>query len=235
MPIELELRASIPASSASSPAVAPAAQLHVVSGRRLFRELIGQALPGFAAVETRPDRVGSGLARRGDVVSVDGAQRVRESIMPETVLAFRAQAAEVLVVLAGNDPISAARWIEAGASAVLTEDASIGELYDAVARLARGEILLGVAVREGLLANLRARRYEEELRHAPFRSLTKRESAVLNHLAEGASPEEIARVSFVSLNTVRTQIRAVLTKLGVNSVVAAVAAAYRTGWLSPVD
>ena len=95
--------------------------------------------------------------------------------------------------------------------------------------------LLGVAVREGLLANLRARRYEEELRHAPFRSLTKRESAVLNHLAEGASPEEIARVSFVSLNTVRTQIRAVLTKLGVNSVVAAVAAAYRTGWLSPVD
>lgn len=232
----MELRASATSSSPLPTAVSPPlAQLHVVSGRRLFTELLGQALPGFTMVEARPERIGSGLARRGDVVIVDGAQRWRESVMPETVLSFRAQGAEVLVVLAGNDPISAARWIEAGASAVLTEDASVGELHDAVVRLARGEVLLGVAVREGLLANLRVRRHEEEQRHAPFRTLTKRESAVLHHLAEGASPEEIARVSFVSLNTVRTQIRAVLTKLGVNSVVAAVAAAYRTGWLSPTD
>ena len=65
-----------------------------------------------------------------------------------------------------------------------------------------------------------------------FAQLTRREAQVLRELATGASPDEVARLSYVSLNTVRSQIRSVLAKLGVNSVVAAVALAYRSGWLA---
>lgn len=216
---------------ATAPELVPStAQVHVVSGRRLFSELMCSALGQYSVVLIRPERSSPPLARRGDVVVIDGAQRDRESA-PLIGQMYRGQGAQVLVVLAGSDPLVAAHWIEAGAHAILTEDVSLGELHDAVARLAQGEVILGVAVREGLLSNLRTKRHEAELRHAPFRSLTKREAAVLRHLSSGASPEEIAKLSFVSLNTVRTQIRAVLTKLGVNSVVAAVACAYRSGWL----
>jgi DNA-binding NarL/FixJ family response regulator len=47
---------------------------------------------------------------------------------------------------------------------------------------------------------------------------------------EGRSVDRIAETSFVSSDTVRTQVRAILTKLGVNSQLEAVAMARRAGW-----
>ena len=90
-----------------------------------------------------------------------------------------------------------------------------------------------MSVREGLLSRLRTQRQSDAERNALFTGLTRREAQVLRELALGTSPEEVARTSFVSLNTVRTQIRGILAKLGVTSVVAAVALAYRTGWMTP--
>jgi DNA-binding NarL/FixJ family response regulator len=52
---------------------------------------------------------------------------------------------------------------------------------------------------------------------------------VLAALVEGLSAEEIADAHFVALTTVRSQIRAVLQKLGVRSQLAAVAYANRVG------
>lgn len=53
---------------------------------------------------------------------------------------------------------------------------------------------------------------------------------MLVHLIEGRSANEIAALDFVTLATVRTQIAAVLTKLGVSTQLAAVALAYREMW-----
>jgi two-component system, NarL family, nitrate/nitrite response regulator NarL len=146
----------------------------------------------------------------------------------------RGAARPVAVLFCGPDPIAAAQWIELGASAVLTHDASLIEIADTIDRLHRQEVVLGVSVREGLLSRLRAKRQADLDRSALFATLTKREAQVLRELAHGATPEEVARASFVSLNTVRTQIRGILAKLGVTSVVSAVAMAYRTGWM-PAD
>jgi DNA-binding CsgD family transcriptional regulator len=74
-----------------------------------------------------------------------------------------------------------------------------------------------------------ARRLEKD-RFAPFRTLTKREAIILGHLVGAKSAEEIAASEFVSLATVRSQIQAVLRKLGVNSQLAAVALANERGW-----
>ena len=64
----------------------------------------------------------------------------------------------------------------------------------------------------------------------PFESLSRREGEVLCLLMEGHSVAKIAESSFVSIGTVRTQVKAILRKLGVNSQAAAVALAYRSGW-----
>ena len=63
-----------------------------------------------------------------------------------------------------------------------------------------------------------------------FDILTEREQVVLAELMEGHCAEEIANAAFVSISTVRSQIKAILHKLGVNSQLAAVAMARRAGW-----
>lgn len=57
--------------------------------------------------------------------------------------------------------------------------------------------------------------------------LTARERTVLAHLMAGLSAGEIAAVEYVAVCTVRSQIRAILQKLGVKSIPAAIAAVYR--------
>jgi LuxR family maltose regulon positive regulatory protein len=51
---------------------------------------------------------------------------------------------------------------------------------------------------------------------APVENLTPKELEVLGHLAEMLTTEEIAAVMYVSINTVRTHVRNILRKLGVN-------------------
>ena len=56
----------------------------------------------------------------------------------------------------------------------------------------------------------------------------------LRALARGVSVPALALEWYVSEATVRTHVRSILTKLGVSSQLAAVAAALRTGWLDLV-
>lgn len=75
-----------------------------------------------------------------------------------------------------------------------------------------------------LLRRLRAR----ELETRQFAAMTRRELDVLTALLRGSAAADIAHVEHVSMPTVRTHIRGVLTKAGVQSQVAAVALAYRS-------
>ncbi|MGH9104728.1 MAG: response regulator transcription factor [Acidimicrobiales bacterium] len=63
--------------------------------------------------------------------------------------------------------------------------------------------------------------------------LTPRERHVLMALMRGATAREISKEAFVSLPTVRSQIRSILAKLGVSSQLGAVVLAYRNGWPQP--
>lgn len=102
------------------------------------------------------------------------------------------------------------------------------EPFDRVAGLLVGadDYLVKPFVPDELLARVRAL-----LRRAPRRlaadNLTARELKVLNLLAEGRNQDEIARELVISSKTVGTHIEHILTKLGVHSRAAAVAAAYR--------
>lgn len=65
--------------------------------------------------------------------------------------------------------------------------------------------------------------------------LSDRERVVLLHMMDGLSAEQIAAADYVTVATVRSQIRSILLKLGVTSQLAAVALAYRTIWPSDDD
>ena len=63
-----------------------------------------------------------------------------------------------------------------------------------------------------------------------FERLSRRERQVLSSLMRGQSVREISRDAYVSVPTVRSQIRSILVKLGVSSQLGAVVLAYRSGW-----
>ena len=64
----------------------------------------------------------------------------------------------------------------------------------------------------------------------PFATLTRREAAVLTAMIDGQQAAQIAEESFVSLSTIRSQIRSILSKTGVSSQLAVVAMALKAGW-----
>jgi DNA-binding NarL/FixJ family response regulator len=94
--------------------------------------------------------------------------------------------------------------------------------------------LISVAKREELLDELRAHRASLERNLSPFERLTPKEARILGALVDDMSAEEIAADHFVALTTVRSQIQAILQKLGVRSQLAAVAVANRAGWTPAV-
>lgn len=137
----------------------------------------------------------------------------------------------IVVMLTGvTDRTQLAACVEAGASGLLSKTIPFDDLVEAVATVAaRGTLLEGPG-REELLADLRAQRAAERRRLAPFETLTAREREVLAQLLEGKSAEAVAAALFVSVATVRSQIQAILRKLGVKSQLAAVALAREAGF-----
>ena len=138
--------------------------------------------------------------------------------------------AEVVAFTGSNDAQLLAAVVELGVNGILHKSAPFDELIDGVRRAGRREALITARLRLELREQAAQHRRHRQAELAPFDALTPREAAVLARLMDGESAEAIAEASFVSLATVRTQIRGVLTKLDVGSQLAAVAAAHRAGW-----
>ena len=135
----------------------------------------------------------------------------------------------VIVVSSGPDE-AAGRCLRSGARGWVPKSASFDELLSAISKEAAGENSLGPTERERLIDH--SRRHHQLTREAlaPFQSLTKREADVLGMLMQGIPVDRIAAESYVTVATVRTQVRAILTKLEVNSQLEAVSKANRAGW-----
>lgn len=146
------------------------------------------------------------------------------------VPSFRKQGATVLVVSGVQDRIRVAAALEAGATGWVAKHAPFPELLDAVRAAARGHRVLDPALRHEMLKELWEHRAAQARARAPFELLTPRERTVLSELCRGKAVEVIAEDLVVSESTVRTQVRAILTKLEVHSQLAAVAKATSEGW-----
>jgi len=150
---------------------------------------------------------------------------------------LRSIGAAVLVVTGVTDAILLRAAVEAGASAFVSTSATFETVLDELTVTIDARANAGAPNAPNsspdppdLLADRRELRAGERARATPFERLTARERVVLGALMDGQSAEEIASSSFVSITTVRSQIRSILEKLSVHSQVAAVALAHRSGW-----
>jgi DNA-binding NarL/FixJ family response regulator len=144
----------------------------------------------------------------------------------DLIAGLRATGASVLVVTGQSDLPRLAETLALGAIGWVSKTEPFERLLEAAEVALHGRALLAPARQAELVdlgwASLTA---ERGLKKQMAR-LTPREAEVLAALGNGMSAEEIAGELFVSVGTVRTHIRGVLTKLGVSSQLAAVAKAH---------
>jgi DNA-binding NarL/FixJ family response regulator len=141
----------------------------------------------------------------------------------QLVAGLNQQGKRTIVLSGGGDRSGTAAAIAAGAIGSLTKSIPFATLVDTVSQAAAGQPIMTVAERQRWLCQHRndtesRRRYAERMNR-----LSPREREVLTLLADGHRASAIAEQFVVALTTVRTQIRAILSKLEVRSQLEAVA------------
>ena len=195
-------------------------------------EVIGEAVDGPAAVDAamrlKPDVVIMDI----QMPLLDGIEATRRIAGPGV-----AEPPKVLVVTTFNVDEYVYEALRAGASGFLLKDAPLAELVNGIRTVTRGESLLSPVVTRTLIG-----RFADRIRPAaapgdahPLEVLAPREREVLRLIARGLSNAEIAGELVISIETVRTYVSRILTKLDLRDRVQAVVFAYRTGFAAAED
>ncbi|NNE72211.1 MAG: response regulator transcription factor [Acidimicrobiales bacterium] len=154
--------------------------------------------------------------------------------------------ATVLMLTGVNNDVELAKCLAAGADGVIQKTESIDLVVEQVKQAIddratdpasnehRTELLPGRSDRAAYDQLLTSHQRQAATAAARFSSLTKREQQVLGGLMGGQSPAAIADGGYVSIATVRSQIKSLMRKLEVHTQLEAVAAAHNAGW-QPVD
>ncbi|MFJ6197520.1 response regulator [Micromonospora sp. NPDC092111] len=179
--------------------------------------------PGFEVVaEAATAERAVALAASGpvDVVLMDlqfgaGMQGAEAT----AAITARPDAPRVLVLTTYDTEADILAAVSAGATGYLLKDAPPEELAAAVRTAAAGGSALAPAVAHRLIGRLRA----------PGVALSRRETEVLQLVAEGLSNQQVSRRLHLSQATVKTHLVHIYGKLGVDSRTAAVAAATGRG------
>lgn len=153
--------------------------------------------------------------RLPSLTGVEVVRAIDRDSLPTRVVMLSASSSNRLVVAA----------VKLGVAGFLTKVATLAEICDTVAAVARGETVLAQEVQSGLVSELR----ERGERDHPL--LTERESQILRLVADGLSGPQIGVRLFISSSTVKTHVKSIFEKLGVTDRAAAVAAAMRRGLL----
>ena len=182
------------------------AQRHTPRSRQDILAASAMLRPGIVLLELD-------LGREPDGTPLDGTTLIEE---------LCSAGWRVLVLSGTPDQARIGKALAAGAVAGIPKSAALPVLVTAVRRVAQGAEVMHPDRRQQYIEAYRRQQDRARALGRRLASLTDRERAVLDHLAHGRRAQAIADEFQVSLPTVRTQIRAVLAKLGVGSQLEAV-------------
>lgn len=213
----------------------------VVDDQELFREAIAVMLgrdPRITEVATAADAhagIAHAHAHAVDVVLMDIRMPGMDGITATRELLRLKPATRILILTTFDLDAYVLDAIRAGASGFLTKDASPQELGDAVAAVAAGDAAMSARATTALLGFVRegGPAVDPDTADTALDPLSGREREVALALATGASNDEIARALFLSENTVKTHVKAILAKLGLADRVHVVIWAYENGVRQP--
>jgi len=164
-----------------------------------------------------------------DVAVVDLSLPDGEGRTVITALHRASPRTRVLVLTASLDPVQRAQAVEAGAAGVLHKAAALDEIVSAVRRLGAGEWLFAPHELVEMLRFVSRHRDQQHEATLLLQQLTPREREVLQALATGLDSKEIAERLYITVETERTHMVNILSKLGVHSRLQALVFALRHG------
>ncbi|MFN3866258.1 MAG: response regulator [Demequina sp.] len=213
----------------------------IVDDDPLVRMGLGAILrsePGWEVVAEAGDGE-SALAQvsdaRPDVVLMDVRMPGMDGLEATRLIAESGSAAKVLVLTTFEVDEYVFEAMRAGAAGFVLKRVPPTELIEAVRVVAAGESLVFPASTRAVIEKFAGPR-DADLPAAPhLPDLTEREQDVLRELARGMSNPEIAARLFVSGETVKSHVAAILTKLGVRDRTQAVIVAYESGFVRRGD
>jgi len=151
-----------------------------------------------------------------------------DAIRATEVILERVPSCRVAIVSTDYDVSQLVRAVEVGATGYMTREAPIEELIEMARGVHRGATVVPPSILGDLLKELRKRRETRAEAVRQLAKLTRREREVLALLADGADHRTIAGRLVISPQTARTHVQNLLGKLGLHSMLQAVAFVNRT-------
>ncbi len=211
--------------------------LAIVSDNRLTAEALKEVLrahPRLGSIDVvasvAPQEIEQTLADSRPTVVLLEVELAAESRRGLSVLVSRIAGRANTVVLTGErSEADLGSYLSMGAISVVSKADPLDALVEAVVRAADGSSQQHEHRRQ-LLEAFEQRRRVVSTGVARLAALTPSEEHVLHGLMQGVRVMELANLRSVSETTIRAQVRSVLTKLEVQSQLAAVSLAFRCGW-----
>ncbi|SPE50825.1 Two component transcriptional regulator, LuxR family [Verrucomicrobia bacterium] len=170
-------------------------------------EVIGEADNGQTAVdETR--------RLRPDVVVMDIAMPVLNGLEAARCIAREVAATRVLILSTYSDNQHVQQAVEAGVSGYLAKETASGELLQAIRDVCKGNTFFSPPITKRLLEQSQNRDLQSKSPAAP--TLTRRQTEVLQLVAEGYSNRRMASLLSLSVKTVEKHRQAVMDRLDIH-------------------
>ncbi|HEU5004156.1 MAG TPA: response regulator transcription factor [Actinomycetota bacterium] len=194
---------------------------------RVFRDQSDLEVVGAAA--TAADARHMAARFHPDVVLMDNQLPDGAGIDAAADIRAECPATKVVILTAYADDNALVHAIEVGCSGFISKVGLVEDALSAVRAAAVGETLIPPELLMRLLPRLR--REHQQVSYG----LTDRELEVLELMARGLHNAAIAEALFLSVNTVRKHVQAILTKLEAHSKLEAAAIAVRQGILQMTE
>lgn len=199
----------------------PAARILLVDDHALFRDglarlindqpdmnVVGQAADGLEAVQLVRDLDPDLIVMDINMPISDGfeATRLIRELDPD---------AKILMLTIRDEDVTLFEAIKAGANGYLLKNADADEFLEGIGQVLAGEAVLPPKLASRLLAEFARLANQPALPAAPKEEfgLTSRELDVLNLIADGRTDKEIASALNLSVYTIKSHVRSILSKL----------------------
>lgn len=186
----------------------------------------GQALDGLQALELA-------LRLRPDLVIMDVNMPLCDGLEATRLIRSEWPEARILILTVHDEDAKLFEAVKSGAAGYVLKNTSSVEFLKAVHGALAGEAPLPPRLAARLLEEFArlADRPAHNASAAEDPDLTPREREVLEALATGASDKEIASMMALSLHTVKSHVRSILSKLHTANRRQAAALASKEGWI----
>ena len=206
----------------------------VVDDHALFRSgVVGviasqQDMQVVAEAENGREAIEKAREVQPDIVIMDLSMPVMGGVEATRLLLEVAPGANVLILTVSEKDKDLFDAMKSGARGYILKDADPDELVRAVTHITQGGVIISPAMAPKLLAEMGVSKDPQKREGL---GLSPREREILALIADGLTDREIAEELFISVNTAKTHLKNILTKLQVKSRAQIVARGARAGLL----